>query len=397
MEAQEIQKLQRNIPKVYLFAFFQCFLVIIPVIVPFWVAKGLTLQEIFALQGIFGVALILFDAPAGYVADVFGRKKTLVIGAIVSAIGFQILWFGETFLHFAIYEVILGLGLALQSGSDVAILYNSLEKLRTEGRRAGFLGRRVTSATVGEGVASLIGGALAAYSLNWPAYANAVVAWVPVFVALSLYDPPGQNLPRGSHLQNFKDIGRALFGHSRMLTYAIFNFIFYGFATYCAVWILQPYWKERGVAVAAFGYLWAANSFMVAAVSRYAHTIEDRLGSVKVVILISVLPVIGYLGMAFSKGWWGIAFILAFPMCRGLNQVIFQDAINTRVPAEMRSTTNSIGSLGMRMLFIVFGPAIGHILDTRGTVDALTLLGLVYVVGIFVVALPLLGQRHAFR
>lgn len=397
MESPEIRKLTLNIPKVYLYAFFQTFLIIIPVIVPFWVAKGLTLKEIFILQGIFGIALIIFDAPAGYVADYFGRKKTLVVGAFISALGFQVLWFGETFFDFVIYEVILGLGLALQSGSDVAILYNSLEKLNTQGRRVSFLGRRVTASTMGEGIASLLGGALAAYSLNWPAYANAVVAWVPMFVALTLYDPPGQNLPRGSHLQNFKDIGKALFGHSRLLTYAILNFIFYSFATYCAVWILQPYWKERGVAIAAFGYLWAANSFMVAAVSRFAHTIEDKLGSVKVVWLIAILPAIGYLGMAIAPGWWGIAFILAFPMCRGLNQVIFQDAINTRVPAEMRATTNSIGSLGMRMMFIIFGPMIGHVLDTGGTTDALTLLGVVYVAGIFFVAMPLLGQRHGFR
>lgn len=397
MDAQEIRKLTLNIPKVYLYAFFQTFLVIIPVIVPFWQAKGLTLKEIFILQGIFGVALILFDAPAGYIADYFGRKKTLVTGALVTAIGFQVLWVGETFLDFAIYEVILGLGLALSSGTDVAILYNSLEKLNTEGRRARFLGWRVTSSTMGEGVASLLGGALAAYSINWPAYANAMTAWIPVLIALTLYDPPGQNLPRGSHVQNFKDIGKALFGHSRLLTYAIFNFIFYSFATYCAVWILQPYWKERGVAVAMFGYLWAANSFLVALVSRYAHVIEERLGSVRVVWMIAVLPAIGYLGMAYTPGWWGIAFILAFPLCRGLNQVIFQDAINTRVPAEMRSTTNSIGSLGMRMMFIIFGPLIGHILDRGGTTDALTVLGIVYVAGIFAVAMPLLGQRHAFR
>lgn len=397
MESPEIKKLQRNIPKVYLFAFFQTFLVIIPVIVPYWVAKGLTLQQIFTLQGIFGLALIIFDAPAGYIADVFGRKKTLVTGAVISALGFQYLWFGETFLDFAIYEIILGFGLALMSGSDIAILYNSLEKLGTEGRRTKFLGGRITSSTAGEGTASLLGGLLAAISLNLPAYATAITAWIPVFVALSLYDPPGQNLPRGSHIQNFKAIGKALFGHSRLLTYAICNFIFYSFATYCAIWILQPYWKERGVAIAFFGYLWAANSFMAAIVSRYAHTIEEKIGSVTSVILISVLPVIGYFGMAYLPGWWGIAFLLAFPMCRGLNQVLFQDAINTRVPAEMRSTTNSIGSLGMRMLFIVFGPMIGYILDTSGTTDALSLLGLIYVAGIVVVALPLLGQRHAFR
>ena len=369
----------------------------IPIIVPFWQAEGLTLKEIFMLQGIFGGSLIIFDAPAGYMADLFGRRRTLILGCIISALGFQILWMGHTFLDFAIYEVVVGLGLSLQSGSDVAILYNSLEKLKLEGRKAGFLGRRLTSQMIGEGVASLIGGFLAGYSLILPAYANAVTAWIPVFIACTLHEPAGTKLPRVSHIENIRSIGRALFGHSRLLTFAIVSFIFYGFATFCAVWAMQPYWASRGFDVSTFGYLWAANNFAVAIVSRYAHVIENHLGTVVIVVIIAILPIVGYLGMGYTVAAWGILFTLAFPICRGLNQVIFQDAINMRTPAYMRSTANSVGSLGMRALFVIFGPLIGAMLDADGPNHALKMLGAVYVVGFFVIALPLLSEHRNFR
>ena len=397
MHSTEQQKLQRNIFKLSLFGFFQMFMVIIPVIVPYWQGLGLTLKEVFMLQGIFGVALIIFDAPAGYMADIVGRKKSLLVGTIISALGWQILWMGSTFTHFAIYELIVGLGLSLQSGCDVALLYNSLDKLELKGRKAGFLGRRLTYSTLGEGIASLLGGALAGVSLILPAYVNSVVVFIPVFIAMTIYEPTGQKLDRGSHIENFRAIGKALFGHSRLLTYAIINFIFYGFSTYVAVWSLQPYWKDRGIMVVMFGYLWAANNFAVAIVSRYAHWIEEKVGSTNVVIAISILPIIGYLGMGYAGGLWGLAFTLAFPMCRGLNQVIFQDAINSRVPMDIRATTNSIGSLGVRALFILFGPLIGHVLDVRGSSDMMKVLGYIYFVGFFAVAIPLLRQRRAFR
>jgi MFS family permease len=399
------KRLRRNIPKLYIYAFFQMFLVIIPVLVPFFQKKGLTLQDVFVLQGIFGAALIVFDAPAGYLADYFGRKRALIVGSIVSAIGFQILWFGQSFLHFAIYELILGLGLSLQSGCDVAILYNTLEKLepydsaqgKIAKRRASFLGRRLMAATLGEGFAALLGGFLAGFSLELPAYANALTAVVPILAASLLYEPDGLRLPRGSHFQNFRSIGKALFGHSRLLTLVIASFIFYGFATFCAVWSLQPYWKSRGLDYTMFGYLWAANNFAVALVGRYAHAIEERIGSTKSILLIACLPVIGYLGMGFSAGLIGLVFCLAFPVCRGLNQVLFQDAINTRVPPEMRATTNSVGSLGMRALFVVFGPFLGYVFDTRGPDAAMKGLGFVYVIGFFLIALPLLSQLRHFR
>jgi MFS family permease len=396
MERTEFLRIRANISKLYTFTFFQMFLVVIPVIVPYFQARSLNLQQIFTLQGIFGGALIVCDAPAGYIADLVGRKKTMLIGSIISALGWQILCFGKTFDHFVIYEIILGIGLSLQSGCDVAILYNTLDKLRLRGSGAGYLGRRLTYSTVGEGMASLLGGFLAGLSLNYPAYAMAIVAWIPVFVAASIYEPGGQTLARASHLENLKSIGRAVFGHSKLLTFALFAFIFYGFATFVAVWSLQPYWQSRGLSVHLFGYLWAANNFIVAFVARYVYRIERKIGSVPVVIAVAALPVIGFFGMGITPGLLGLLFTLSFPVCRACNQVIFQDAINKRVPAEMRATANSVASLGMRALFLIFGPVVGAVLDRSGPDHAMTVLGFVYLAGVFLVAWPLLTQRRSF-
>jgi MFS family permease len=380
---------KRNISKLLAYAFFQMALVIMPIIVPFWQGEGLNLKEIFQLQGIFGFCLIAFDAPAGYVADLFGRKKTMVLGAIVVALGFQLLWFGHTFWDFALYEVLLGVGISLQSGCDVALLYATLEteKLTTPSRV--LMGHRLMWQTIGEGSAALLGGALATVNLRWPIYANAVTACVPIFIALSIHEPQMARLDRASHLQNFKMIGRALFQHSRFLTRAIFNYIFYGFATYCAVWCFQPYWQARGWPIGSFGYLWAGICFAVAIVSRYAHKIETRIGWPASVTIIALAPIVGYLGMGLAGGVLGVVLSFAFPICRGLTQVLFQDAVNTRVPQEIRATTNSIGSLGTRFLFIVFGPILGYMLDHQGIDHAFMTMGLVYVIGAFAVALPL--------
>ena len=101
--------------------------------------------------------------------------------------------------------------------------------------------------------------------------------------------------------------------------------------------------------------------------------------------------------MGFSGGLIDLIFTLAFPVCRGLNQVIFQDAINSRVPAEIRATANSVGSLGMRALFVIFGPLLGFFIDKYGTNEAMKLMGFIYVAGLFLVAMPLLSQRHHFK
>ena len=387
---------KNNIKKLYAFSFFQSFLILQPIIIPYWQEKNLSLQQVFSLQAIFGFTLIVLDVPAGYVADLFGRKKMLMIGCIFAAFGFQILSFGRSFSHFVLFEVVLAIGYSLQSGCDVAMLYDSIEKLEIKTQSKRLLGTRTMFNTLGEAISSLIGGALAVVSLSWPVYATAVTAWIPLLIAISIFEPESKKFPRDSHLKNLIQIKKTLFNQSKFLTFAIIYFVFYGFATYCAVWFFQPFWKEKQIPIALFGYLYAIISFTVAGVSRYAYAFEDKLGMTRAIILISTLPVIGYFGMGLAPGWTALLFMFAFPLCGGLNRVLFQDAINSRIPSEMRATTNSIGSFGTRTLFIVFGPLLGGTLDREGSAAALKIMGFVYFVGLFVIAWPLLSQRKSF-
>jgi MFS family permease len=390
-------KLASNIPKLFAFAFFQFFLVLMPVLVPFWESKGLTLKEIFLLQGVFGGALVIFDTPAGYAADLFGRKKSMIVGGAIAAIAYQLLWLGNSFWDYVAFEIVCGLGISLTAGCDIALLYNTLEKIESGTNRAGIMGKRACAMTLGEGSAALLCGVLAGVSLSLPIYVQAVTAWIPMLIACTLVEPEGQVLSRESHVENIKQIGRAMFGHSKLLTFVIISFMFYGFATYCAAWALQPFWKSKGLPYEFFGYLWAGNCFASSLVSRYAHRLEVKIGSTRSILVIAALPILGYLGMGLTPGLLGLLFGLAFPICRGLNYVLLSDAINTRVPAEIRSTVNSVANLGLRGLFIVFGPLIGHALDTKGPQHAFVILGIVFIAGFFVIALPLLTQRRHFR
>jgi hypothetical protein len=87
-----------------------------------------------------------------------------------------------------------------------------------------------------------------------------------------------------------------------------------------------------------------------------------------------LLPIIGLWGMGLFSGWIGIAFTLGLIVCRGLSTVVFYDALNKRVSGDFRATINSLVSLGTRGLFIVTGPILGYLVDTRGVNTTLLML-----------------------
>ncbi len=68
---------------------FRWFLLLMPVFVLFYQENGLGLQDIFIIQAFYSICVILFEIPSGYFADILGRKRSMLIGVIFAALGFN--------------------------------------------------------------------------------------------------------------------------------------------------------------------------------------------------------------------------------------------------------------------------------------------------------------------
>lgn len=387
--------LRRNVPKLLVLNGSWMFLVVIPVVVPFYRSHGLSMQEIYWLQSTFALATVLLELPTGYAADLLGRKTSLVLASLFAGLGFTTLARVGSFEGFLVFELLMALAVAFFSGSDVALIYESLERLPHPPEAAlRAMGRKLFFSQMGETLASLLGGALVLVSLQLPAQVNAVTGWVPLVIALTLHEPPGSRMSRGRHRDNLMHVARSLFRRGPFLRHLLANLVVYSTATLLAVWAFQAYWSEIGVPLGRFGVLWALYNLAVALTARFAHRAEASLGFRGVALLVGLLPVAGYLLMGTSGGWLGVAAGLAFQVSRGLGQVVLRDALNTRVPAEMRATVNSVAALGMRLLFALAGPLVGFGMDAVGIAATLRVLAAVYAALAFLVCLPLL---HAWR
>ncbi|MEM8563527.1 MAG: MFS transporter, partial [Pseudomonadota bacterium] len=124
------RSLQNNIRTIYLMGFFTGFLVVLPVFVPLLQGHGLSMSQVLQTQALFALTIALFEVPSGYFADIYGRKRAIMIGAALNAVGFLSLLWADSFLDFVAYEIILGVGFSLISGTDLALLYDTEVHLR---------------------------------------------------------------------------------------------------------------------------------------------------------------------------------------------------------------------------------------------------------------------------
>ena len=98
---------RNNLINLYLIKFAKWFNLVMPVVVLFYQDNGLSMQQIFILKSIYSIAMVVMEIPSGYLADIWGRKKTLMLGSLLGAGGMALYCFSYGFWAFATAEIIL--------------------------------------------------------------------------------------------------------------------------------------------------------------------------------------------------------------------------------------------------------------------------------------------------
>ena len=386
-------RLERNVYRTLLVGFFQVFLVIMPVAVPFFQSKGLSMQEVFSLQALFGLVVLITEVPSGYLADVLGRKNTLVVGTVIGALGHSALLTADGFWTLAIFEICLGISHSLISGADLALLYDTELALgQSEEKQRQVVGRLYSARTFSEATAAIVCTAVLLYfSFEELVYVQVIAGWIPVLLVLRVVEPPGKRMEAENHLANMGEILRYLGNHSLVLRLVFLALSIWSLTTFYAVWLLQKVWEAQGIDLAHFGWLWGGLTLLAALSGRWAHKLEARFGAKTVLIFIGLAPVVGYLGM---EAWGLVGGLLAsstFFLARGVGLVILRDALNKRVPSEYRATANSLASFGFRGAFVMTGPFVGYVFDLWGMTTTLTILVVVTLVIFVTLIVPLVA------
>jgi MFS family permease len=381
--------LSRNISIASWRAFFGMFLVVVPVLVPYWRSLGLSMHEVLELQALFGLAVVIFEVPTGYVADLFGRKTSVVLGGFLSGLCFSCLPFAKTYSELATFEVVIAIAATLVSGAEDAIVYESIPAVAN---RRQILGSFRVWSLAGETSAAVLGGFLVMLSFDAVLWGQVVFGWFPFLCSLFLIEPPRPQMAESSHTTRILKIIAHVLVDDRLTRLVFINYVVWGLSSFCVVWLLQEYWMNAGIPLSYFGAMWAVLMAFSAVVSKFAHSIEHRLGPARTLVTLASAPILGYLLMAYAPPVVGILAGTLFYLTRGLTYVVFQDAFNIRVPSEFRATANSLQSLCFRLGFVPIGPIIGSIIDTRGLPTALAGLAAGFGACAVILLLPLLRQ-----
>jgi MFS family permease len=160
-----MQKIEKN-SQYYKFAaygflknlrFYEAFLIL------FFLEKGIDYLKIGLLYSIREITIMLFEIPSGLVADVLGRKKTLIASFFVYILSFATFYFSNHFGLMVLAMVLFALADAFRSGVHKAMIFQYLTRHNRTGQKTDYYGHTRSWSQTGSAIASLIAGAMVFY------------------------------------------------------------------------------------------------------------------------------------------------------------------------------------------------------------------------------------------
>lgn len=334
-----------------------------PTIVLFFKDNGLNLEEIMTIQAIYSITIALIEIPSGYVADVLGRKNSMIIGTFFGFIGMFIYSFAEGFWGFLPAALSLGIGQSFVSGSDTALMYDSLATINQKDKFIKYEGRSIALGNFAEAIAFIIGGFLAEISLRTPFYYQTGIAFIGFLIAFLLIEPPVSKLTHKNPWINIKYIIHYSLIKSKPLKWNIIYSSVIGATTLVMAWFSQPYFVALKMEVKYFGIIGAILNLAVAITSFYSHHIEEKWNSSKMLTFFLIFLSACYLLLGNILNYWGLLVLFIFYMVRGICTPVLRDYINRFTPSEMRATVMSIRSFMIRTIFAICSPFLGYLAD----------------------------------
>lgn len=350
--------------KYYAHNFLREFFFFSAVLIPFYTQWGhISLFQVQLLQSWFMLWVFFLELPTGAIADYFGRKYSLALGAFIVTLGALLYGSIPRFEIFLLGEFIFAVGMALTSGADQALLFDSLKEAGNDKDFKAIYGKSFSFSLLGIMLAAPIGSFIASrYGLNAPMLFSAIPFLLSCIVALSIKEP--QRYEKTSEKTRYVELLKGglkfLYAHKTLRVFVL-DIIAVNVAGYFVIWLYQPLLQTLNIPILYFGL----GHFLLTGIEILIMNNVRRLeylfcGPKNLLRYTALLIAFIYILTAFMPNIVTISLFIViaggFGMTRFETMSIY---MNHLIPSEKRATVLSSVSMFRRFALVLLNPLIG--------------------------------------
>lgn len=374
-----MNNINKNIKTDYIYCFIKNFDLSSAIWVLYLVYKGISLWQIGLLQGIYHCTSFISEIPSGAIADLIGRKKIIIIGRLFSAISNVIMLLSSSFFSFALAFIFSAWAFNLNSGSEEALVYDSLKLTGKENKYIKVNSRLNVVAEVSQGVSTFVGGILAEYSYVYCYLAIILVCIISFIAAFLFVEPKDETIIDNNEKINFKkhfSFCKRILIENKNIRKILFYFpIIFSFNAVLFIYG-QQYFSNLGLDIINISIVMLASGLM-SCIGALCSKKACKILKHKTVYIVSLLLCIGIICMFFNILIISIIAFLISSFASSVLLPIQSSSLNKLIPSEQRATIISIDSMIFSISMVIVFPATGIFAEIIGLNNMFFFLGII--------------------
>ena len=358
----------------------------IPILALFYIASQVPLEQFSVIMGVFALATLVLEIPSGVVADLLGKKRTLLLSRFLYIIEIFLIAFFNGFWIFLAAKIISGVGVSLSSGTSSALLYDTLKVQKRKKQHKKIAGTQYMITNISKAVVFIIGGVLFSINSKLPAIASLPLISLGFLLTFFLREPY-----KNERKINFKTPINHLkeslkyFSKSDFVKYLALLSFFTMAAISVTLSISSAYFKIILIPLSLMGIIAFIASSLTAYSSKKAYKIEEKLGARKSLFLMQILIILSLFLLSLMIPYLGVLFYLLIPFTAGFSTIIINDYINSRIHSHHRATLISINNFFANLGIFLLFPLIGYLAKAKSMGFSFLIFGIIVTAGCFLI------------
>ena len=171
-------------------------------------ARGFSLVQIGLAETVFHITSLIFEIPSGVLADVYGRKKMLLISNFMNMVAALLMVLSKGLAGVCLSISFYAMGYNFASGSSDALAYDSMKKAGCESRYEKYASNQMIIYRVFTGISTLCAGAALMIGYRTAYLLTALSALTVLLITTRLYE---LETPEMQKRKRTKDEGGSVF------------------------------------------------------------------------------------------------------------------------------------------------------------------------------------------
>ena len=368
---------KRNIPLYYLIEFLDSLVFFIPIIYIYLQGK-INVAQIPFLFGYRYLVQLIMEMPTGAIADLLGKKLSIIIGFIINTVYFYLLFNVNSFWAFLLAYTLGGIGDSFISGAIDALVYDSLKQDDKEKNYRSVLAEQNLYSQTGLIIAIAAGGFL--YNLNnrLPFIISFISQIIAIISSLFFIEPfvDTVKFTLSNYLKQIKLGYQELFKNKYITQISLFYIAVGGISWTVSMFFSSALLVDLGFSNIELGIIGGGLKLLVVLILTKLLVNEKIFTKKMSFIFFPILMTISMLPGIFFKSYFALPFVAGAMMVSTARFMILNKYVNEEFESKFRATAISTLSMFVGIVYVLITFISGPIIVNFGGVRTIyTLLG----------------------